>query len=163
MKEIQLTQNRIALIDDEDYDKVNTHKWCAQRIDKISRSDYYARTSDKIGNKRTVLYLHKLIIGKPPKNMVIDHIDGNTLNNQKSNLRFVTCSQNAQNQKTQGNKISKYKGVHVNKRDKLFFATIWVNGKSKYLGSRKDEIAVAKLYDEAALKYFGEFAYINFK
>jgi hypothetical protein len=96
-----------------------------------------------------------------PAGFVIDHIDRNTLNNTRANLRLATTAQNNMNKSSRGGS-SKYKGIVYRARKKLWLARITVNGKCKYIKSCKSEIDAAKAYDEAAQKYFGEFAYLNF-
>jgi hypothetical protein len=95
-----------------------------------------------------------------PKGFKGDHEDRNKLNNQEYNLRVATNSQNNINciQKS----TSGYRGVCYHKRDKVFQAHINVEGKQKHLGYFDDPIVAAKTYDNAARKYHGEFAILNF-
>lgn len=142
-------------IDDDDLEKVNKFTWC---IAKMTNNISYAQSRYRFvcGNSRqkTVL-MHRLIMGAL-KGQMIDHIDGNGLNNKKSNLRFVDNSRNQMNSKKRvGSSI--YKGVYWNKKDKLW--EVHVNG--KYCGCFKDEIKAAEKYNEIALKQFGEYARIN--
>lgn len=96
-----------------------------------------------------------------PKGMDTDHIDGNKLNNQKTNLRIATRTENARNQRPVRGGSSQYKGVGWHKAANKWRADIRINGELKYLGLFTDEIQAAKSYNEAATKYFGEFAQIN--
>ena len=91
MKKILLTKNQFALIDDEDFEKINKIKWYAH----FERSKIYV-----IGNIKNdkPIKLHRLIMDCP-KNMQVDHIDGNGLNNLRNNLRICTNQQNAWNRK----------------------------------------------------------------
>jgi DUF971 family protein len=99
-----------------------------------------------------------------PEGMVVNYKDGNRMNNRKENLRVCTKSQAQQNQKPQQrNKSSEYKGVSRLKNRGKWMAYIKVNGNDVYLGVYKQEIDAALAYDEAAEKYFGEFARPNFK
>ncbi len=92
----------------------------------------------------------------------IDHIDGNPLNNRVENLRLASHKQNLRNQQVQRRpKSSRYKGVLWDKSIRMWRATIKVDGKKVYLGCSKDENVAVRLYNEGALKYFGEFAYLN--
>lgn len=103
--------------------------------------------------------LHRLIVSVP-FNAQVDHINGNTLDNRKSNLRLCTCAENNRNRKSRG---GGFKGVTRNAKSKKnpFIAQIVVNKKHLYLGSFKSEVAAARAYNEAAKKYFGEFAKLN--
>lgn len=148
MKEIKLANNRgITLVDDEDYDWLNQYKW--QLTDTG-----YAKMALKSKTKR----MHRFIM-KEPEDLLIDHIDGNKLNNQKSNLRVVNKSQNAMNSKNQINTASKFKGV--SKWRNKWFAKIQLNKKQYYLGIFEDEIEAAKAYNKTAKELFGEYAKLN--
>jgi hypothetical protein len=98
---------------------------------------------------------------KPDKGFVIDHLDGNGLNNQRNNLRICTVSQNSMNRnKTVKNK-SGFKGVIWWERNNTWKAEIRHNKNKIYLGYYKNIIDAAKAYNAAALKYHGEFANLN--
>ncbi len=104
--------------------------------------------------------MHRMIMGEP-KGMFVDHIDGNSQNNRRSNLRICTPAQNLQNQRPKGG-TSRYKGVYFHKKDNKWMAKIGFNGKNTYLGLFEDEILAARAYDKKAKELFGEFAYLNF-
>ena len=107
MKKIKLGNDiNTTLVDDEDYEILNQHKW--------HNNIGYARTDIKDGNKWFGKLMHRLIMNVPIK-MEVDHIDRNGLNNQKSNLRIVTHQQNSMNSKKQKGSSSKYKGVTFDK------------------------------------------------
>lgn len=92
----------------------------------------------------------------------IDHIDGDRANNRISNLRAATTSQNQSNREGKRGSASKYKGVHKSKSKKSpWRVVIVVNGEGIYLGAFSNENEAAKVYNDAAIKYFGEFAYLN--
>jgi hypothetical protein len=125
----------------------------ATRFFYACRQESVPRPDGKLGQK--FVKMHQVIVGyKRP-----DHIDGNGLNNQKHNLRPATHAQNSRN-KGKHKGTSKYKGVC--KTPYKWRARIYVDGKSKFLGDKDLEIDAAKLYDEAAVKYFGKFARLNF-
>ena len=156
MTEIQLTQGKVALIDDEDYERVSQHKWYAHK--KKRSKQWYVRTKIK---QKTVT-LHRFILDLPKYKPLVDHIDNNGLNNQKSNLRVVTPYQNSLNRKPRTDGTSQYKGVSWHKRDKRW--EVYINPKNQkrvYVGGTKCEKTAAKMYNKAAKKYFGEYAWLN--
>ena len=91
----------------------------------------------------------------------VDHKDGDSLNNRRSNLRLCNNQQNQFNSKKQMDTLSKYKGVSMTNRPKSYRSSICVNGKSKSLGYFYTEEEAALSYNEAAIKYFGVFARLN--
>lgn len=150
-----------ALVDDEDFEFLNQWKWCTSHTKTI-----YAVRAIKENGKTTLLYMHRFIMGcKQGDGKVIDHIDYNGLNCQRNNLRICNTSQNTIHVKrTKGS--SKYFGVSIrNKRYKtpciLWGAFISIDGKQTFLGEFKTEIEAAKVYNEAAIKHYGEFAKLN--
>jgi len=143
MKEIQLTQGKIALVDDEDFEELNKSKWCAQKIGNT----YYAGRNISFNGKRKNIRMHTEILGTVP-NLQTDHVDGNGLNNQKSNLRLVTVRQNSQNRTNQV-RSSLYPGVSWDKRDEKWGARISINGRSKNLGLFKLERDAFNAYCKA--------------
>jgi len=152
---IPLTQGKFAIVDAEDYDRLAKYKWHCRR----SKNKFYAYRTER--KTRKTIGMHREILGAPP-GLLVDHIDGNGLNNRKSNLRLCTYSQNTYNRRPNRNSISKYKGVTYHKRNKKWEAKIILNGKFIYLGGFDDEIEAALAYDRKAAELFGEFAYLNF-
>lgn len=155
MKEIKLTRGMVALVDDEDYENVNQYHWCANKYG----INYYAVRSIKIGDKWTQQLMHWIIMGEK----LIDHEDNNGLNNQRSNLRKCTYSQNQMNKRPQRNGTSIYKGVHWRAERTKWVSKIKFNEKTIRLGCFVNEIDAARAYDSKAVELFGEFANINFK
>jgi hypothetical protein len=152
MKEIKLTQGKVALVDDEDFEYLNQVKWYASH-----QRNWYANRDLFIGKKRIHIIMHRLIMNTP-MHLEVDHIDHNGLNNQKSNLRNCTRRQNGKNIRPRNN----YLGVYFN-TEGYISAKIYNDGKSIHLGYFKTEIDAAKARDDASKKYFGEFAHLNFK
>lgn len=106
--------------------------------------------------------MHRVILGlKPGDKRQCDHIDGDGLNNQRSNLRVCTIQQNSQSRKKQKGTTSKYKGVSFDRQHRKWQVSIRVNHKHIHLGRFRSESAAARCYNKAALKYFGEFALTN--
>ena len=103
-------------------------------------------------------------VAKTPDGLECDHINSNSLDNRKANLRSATRLQNSWNaRKSQQIGYSKYKGITFRKRRQKWAAQICVDGRRIFLGTFEDETEAAKTYDKAATKYFGEFAKIKFK
>lgn len=154
MKEIPLTQNKVAIVDDEDYEWLMQWKW---RAKKDGRTYYAVRT---IWSKRRDLSMHRLIMGEP-EGMEVDHKDGDGLHNWRKNLRVCTHADNLKNKR---GKVggSGYKGVSFDKRDGIYLARIRVGNKYVHLGSFKDPAKAALAYDKAARFYHGEYAKTNF-
>ena len=164
MKEIQLTQGYFALVDDEDFEELNKHKW---HIKKHRNTVYAVRTQWIVGGKGKQIHykMHRVILGLKNPKEVCDHINHNGLDNRKSNLRVCTNKENQKNRLSKKNSTSKYLGVSLS--DNKWVSGISVNGKRKHLGTfdntKDGEILAAISYDFAAIKYHGEFANLNFK
>lgn len=160
MKTITLTQNQFALVDDADYEFLNQWKWYAFRA---GNKWYAARTSkrDSITKKQTTIWIHR-VINNTPAGLDTDHVDGNGLNNQKSNLRSVTGSQNQGNTGKRRDNTSGFKGVTWDKHANKYTAQIRFNKEHIYLGLFTDPVDAARAYDSKALEIFGDFAQTNF-
>ncbi len=160
-RKIGLTQGKFAIVDEEDYDRLNQYKWCAVK----GGDNFYANRNG--GNRgklsRTfIVKMHREVLNDPP-GMIVDHINHNGLDNRKANLRIVTKEQNLWNsRKNISSRASRYKGVSFCKRDKRWRAHITYKKKRTFIGSFLDEQAAAKAYDEKAKQLFGEFAFLNF-
>lgn len=157
MSEVPLTQGRIAIIDDEDLNLVSKYIW--HYADQGTGGKGYAKTNNK-GKKPALLRMHRIILGLRGKEKV-DHINRNTLDNRKSNLRIVTQSQNMMNAGIRKTNKSGFKGVHFAKREKKWLAMIWKDNKQIFLGYFKSDKEAANAYNEGAIKYHGEYALLN--
>lgn len=158
MKQIPLTKGMVALVDDEDYEFLMQWRW------KVGFNGYTER-SVHLGyiNKKKVtktVYMHREI-NKTKEGYLTDHIDGNRLNNQKTNLRDVTHSQNMANRKSAKKSSSKFLGVSFIKTCRRFRASICSNKKRIVIGIFCTEIEAAIAYNKEAVKYHGEYARLN--
>ena len=160
MKEINLTKGFVALIDDEDFEYLSKFKWYAMK----GGSTFYAAryTYDKNDKTRSCILMHREAANSP-KDKQVDHIDHNGLNNQKVNLRNCTRQQNMMNKALTKRNKTKFKGVSTSMRNGQIkiSADIKAEGRTIYLGRFKTLESAALAYNEAAVKYFGEFAYLN--
>ena len=153
MKEIPLTQGKVALVDDEDFEELSKHKWYFHNGYAL-RNDYRKETPTKI-------MMHRAILGITDSRMG-DHINGNTLDNRRGNLRSCNSAQNTQNRSKKTKTSGQYKGITFHRKIKKWQVMITKNGKANYLGCYESETQAAKVYDEAAIKLFGSFARLNF-
>lgn len=163
MISILLTQNKRAIIDSDDYERVSQFKWSARKV----RGRFYAGTGLYLGKIKDkyvtkTIHMHQFILniaGIDSKKIQVDHINGDGLDNRKSNLRIVTPSQNRRNlQKLKSNNTSGYRGVTKNKKSGLYRARIVnLHGCREHLGyfSNAEQAAVA--FDMAAVKFYGQY------
>jgi len=148
LKTIQLTRNKVALVDDKDFEWLSRWKW------QCNAGGYAYR-----GEKQKHVFMHREILN-PPDNMICDHINGNTLDNRRSNLRICTRYENSLNLNMKKNNKSGFRGVYWNKKDRRWRASIQSREKI-YLGNYETPEEAARVYNEAAKKYHGEFARLN--
>jgi hypothetical protein len=143
-----------TLVDDEDFEYLNQFKWF------ISKCGYAMRTF-KDGKKNRSMRMHRILMHNP-KGKVVDHINHNTLDNCKENLRVCSSYQNQWNmQKTNNKTTSKYKGVYFNKNIRKYHAQITINNKKQHLGFFETEEEAGLAYNKKAKELFGEFAVFN--
>jgi len=151
MRQFKLTRSKTALVDSEDFERINRYIWHAVK----GRHTFYAQTNTKQG----MLLMHRAILSIP-SDIGIDHKDGNGCNNQKENLRICTRSQNLANMKSHTG-ASKYKGVSWDKHNIKWIVQIQIDNQPYFLGRFKVEDDAALAYNVAAIKYFGDFARLN--
>ena len=159
MKEILLTQGKVALVDDSDYDSLNRHKWYASKTGYC----YYAERDSRMSNsKRRHIEMHRVILNAPD-GVVVDHINGDGLDNRRSNLRLCTYAENQRHQRLSHRNTTGYKGVTFKKQriSKPYHANIGLNNKLIHIGCYRTAEEAARAYDLAALKCHGEFAMTN--
>lgn len=154
--EIQLSQGQFAIVDDIDFEYLSKYKWSAFRDGRR----FYAHRNITIDGKHTTQKMHHAIMGDP-NGRIIDHIDGNGLNNTRANLRWCSRAENSRNARPNPNAYSKYKGVWFNKLEGKYMAGIMVDRTAISLGYFISEIDAALAYNKAALAHHGEFAYQN--
>ncbi|CAN7358234.1 AP2/ERF family transcription factor [Paenibacillus sp. LjRoot56] len=155
MGELRLGKGEICLVDDEDYEWLSKYRW------NKSQYGYGYRLGDRSKGEQWKILIHREIMNAK-KGHVIDHKNGNPLDNRRSNLRFCTQGENLRNSCGRGGS-SGYKGVFLNKssRNSSWRALIRMDGKSIHLGCFKTKEEAARAYNEAAIKYHGEFARLN--
>jgi hypothetical protein len=168
MKKIKLTQGEFAIVDDDEFERLNKYKWCCSSA--CGETIYALRGICLGGHKRTSVQMHREIINAPT-GMDVDHINGNRLDNRKENLRLCTRSQNSANQKLSKNNKTGFKGVSYHaqtiitkKRNYIYrriYSQIRHGKKLIFLGSFKTERDAALAYDKKAIELFGEYALTN--
>ncbi len=151
-KLIELSQDKMAIVDDEDFEKIKDYGWYC--------SNGYARRNVGTERNKTGVLMHRQILGIFDKDIYVDHINHDGLDNRRCNLRIASKSQNAANSKRKNS--TGYKGVSKLKNGK-FRANITVNGDAVHSKEFHDAETAAAAYDELAVRYFGEFAYTNSK
>jgi len=149
MKEIPLTQGKVALVDDADYERLSKFKWCY--------NDGYAVCKPRRGQK---IYMHREIM-QTPKGMEVDHANSCGLDNRRENMRNCTRSQNQANRGCQSNNKYGYKGVSFSNREKKFRAMIQIGGRKIHVGYFYTAKEAAMAYNDAAKNVHGEFAKLN--
>lgn len=155
--EIELAGGYIALIDDEDYEKVRHFRWRALKKSNTT----YAITSVRVDGRLTTLRLHRLIMNAP-KGLEVDHVAGDGLDNRKAMLRLATHRQNIANCRKRTGTTSRFKGVSRHKGAGKWQAGIKAGDKRLHLGLYDNEVDAAKAYDAKARELWGEYAFLNF-
>ncbi len=160
MKTIPLTKGQFTVVDDDIFDELIKYKWQA-KYNKCTQS-YYAAGYVYFKGKSYTTRMHRIIMGIDSRDIYIDHIDHDTLNNQRHNLRIATHSQNMANRRPNRNAASKYLGVDYH-NDKFRARITPKDRKQIHLGYFINEKDAALAYDKAAKELYGEFANPNFK
>lgn len=158
-KEIPLTQGKVTIVDDDDYEELSKFKWFAKNgFRKIEQ--FYAVRRVHADNKyrQETVVMHRFILGAAP-GVLVDHIDGNGLNNTRANLRLCNAAQNSYNKRSHVGR-SGFKGVFFAKG--RYLARITCKEVRIRLGGHDTAERAARAYDAAAKRLFGEFARLNF-
>lgn len=154
MKKIPLTRGKYAIVDDEDYEWLTQWSWCY--------NNRYAIRGMSRGGVQKKFPMHREIM-KTPIGLETDHINGNTLDNRKSNLRICTHKENGRNRKVSKNKKwSEYKGVTYRTDRRVWITQIRKDNRLYKVGYFKNELEAALTYDIWAVKFFGKYAKLNF-
>lgn len=146
MREIPLTKGLVALVDDADYGALSAYKWYALR-------GLYAVRSE--GQQKVMM--HRALL-RPSKDMHVDHINGNGLDNRRENIRLATPAQNSRNRGVQKNNRSGYKGVFWDKIRERWMAKIWTDGRQKNVGRFSSPEKAHAAYCAAATELHQDFA-----
>lgn len=161
--EIQLTQGQVAIVEAADSDVTNV-KWRASFDPSYGNGGRYkVIRTDRTAKPRRTIYLHRVVmehaLGRSlTQGEQVDHVNGDTLDNRRSNLRVVTQAENQQNRGKRYSNKSGYKGVSWHEQRRKWAASIKVNKERLFLGLHDTPEAAYAAYCEAARKYHGEFA-----
>ncbi|MGA2093555.1 MAG: AP2 domain-containing protein [Sedimentisphaerales bacterium] len=158
-RRIYLGEETYAIVDVEDYYRYGKFQWC---MGGTGKKCYAARGVRGADGKLRVTFLHRLIMNAP-KGKLVDHKNGNSLDDRRANMRLATRKQNMQNrQKTSTKTSSRYIGVYFDRARKKWVAEINYRKRRVFLGRFEAEEAAARTYDEAAKRYRKDFARLNF-
>lgn len=150
---IPLTRGLVAVVDEADFELLSAFAWYAHK----GRNTWYARTDIGGRKNRRRIYMHRMLLGVP----MVDHMDGNGLNNRRANLRPASDSQNQSNRRKAAGTASDFKGVTWDAARATWLAQITRLGQHINLGRTDDELLAAARYDVAARALFGAFATSN--
>jgi hypothetical protein len=158
MKEITLTQGKVAIVDDEDYPSLIQYHWYAKR----NKNHFYAERTFKKDGRWQCIQMHKQLLGEDiPSGTLRDHRNRNSLDNRRENLRVVTPSVNTHNSIPMRNNQSGYRGVCWHKKTRKWSAYIKIGGKQYYGGEFVSISEAVMARDELAKSYYGDSAVLN--
>lgn len=151
MKLISLTKGFVTMVDDEDFNCLSQRTWHVSSV-KSSPLQYAITNNGKIAGKHSLIRMHRLIMGAVPGQQV-DHIDGNSLNNQRANLRFVTNAQNGRAKcakRRNGGCSSRFRGVSWHPQSGKWRARVFFNYRQYCAGCHSTEEEAALAYNRKA-------------
>lgn len=154
---VPLTRGGIAIIDAADAERIGQMRW------SLSAFGYARAAYQDDSGKTDNILMHRLVLGLPSRGLPVDHIDGDKLNNRRSNLRECFHFQNMANRPPQANNSTGFKGVSLCKQTGKYRAILRVNGDTHRIGRFVSPIEAAIAYDAKARDILGEFAWLNFK
>jgi hypothetical protein len=160
MKLIPLSQGKFAKVDDQDYGRLIPLKWYAQRT---IRGTWYAKHSRRDGKGGFIhILMHRYLMGLDKGHPFVDHVNLDSLDNRRINLRVANGSENMANRRAPANNISGFKGVCWDSTEQKWRVSIMKNGIARRLGYFTSKIEAANAYDDAAIEVFGEYSHLNF-
>lgn len=164
MRELELNHGVVTLIDDDDYENIKAYRWYIKPFHGVARAYVFRKTarSEHPFRKQSSIQLHRQIMGLTiGDSRIVDHINGNSLDNRKCNLRIGTRQQNNWSARLRCDSSTGYKGVHFKKQKQKYQAYIRHNGRVKHLGFYTLKEEAAEAYNNKAKELFGAFAYLN--
>lgn len=159
MAEFRLSTGEICLIDDEDLSLAADRTWRLTR--RANGDEGYVTGAFRDQGRKTTKPIHRVIM-QPTGDAVVDHINGNRLDNRRCNLRICTHKQNMRNRRPNRGKDHGYKGIYRRPGESRWHAQINLDGKFVRIGTFDDPQSAAVAYDRAATHHFGEYARLNF-
>lgn len=155
---IHLADGRVAIADAADFALLDGRNWHSSHSPCGPCAATHVTTED---GRHDLALMHRVLM-EAPDELHVDHINGDRLDNRRSNLRLATNQQNTWNAGLSKRNTSGFKGVSWHTRDLIFGAHIRIAGRQKTLGEFANAISAARAYDEAARRHYGEFARLNF-
>lgn len=157
-REIPLSRGMVSLVDEADFEALNAYRWLANG--PHSNGKFYAHRFERIGGSRSNIYMHRQIM-QPGVGRVVDHINGDPLDNRRANLRVSSQAFNAVNRDGVLSATG-FRGVFIDWQRRCFLASLSIEGQQQHIGRYENAREAAEAYDAAARERHGEFARLNF-